>query len=249
MGLSNPRTIYGVHSLTLYDRSTWEPFGIIKVLGSLTMALSGEFNDLFGGSSKFAWDSESGVIDTSLTGTIKEIPDFAFEKFLGASVTQNAAEATGNVGSLTNKNGTSVMDATTGIASVAAKTGSESSLKTGLYVVKAVSATTVQVFCMSDYDFDQGTDETFEDDDLSLSSAALTVPGTSGTVDLDDFGLTFTGGSGVVAFETGDTAYFYVRKVNGGSSLVTFGQSTATFPEFGCLFASQKKGSGETFEG
>lgn len=247
MSLSAPQTVYGVHSLTLYNRSTLLPYGIIKVLGSLSFALSGDFNDLFGGSSKFAWDSESGVIDASLTGTIKELPNFAFERFLGGSATQNAAEASGNVGTLTNKYGTSVVDASTGVATATAKSGSETDLKDGLYIVKAVSATTVDVYCLADYDFDTGTDKAFEDDTLKVTASPLTVVAST-AVEIPGFGVELTGGSGTIGMTADDTAYFYVRKINTGSDLITIGQSTAVFPDFGALLASQKKGNGDTFE-
>jgi hypothetical protein len=247
MGLSAPQTIYGVHSLSLYNRATLEPFGIIKVVGSLKIALNGSFNDLFGGSSKFAVESESGTLDASLTGTIKEIPNFAFEKFLGASVTANVAEASGNVGTLVNQYGTSVKTATTGtgIGSVAVKAASLADVKSGLYVLKAVSATAVDVYCMSDYDFDEGTDKAFESDLLKITATPLAV---ATTTDIPGYGLSILGASGTTALTTGDTASFLVRKANAGSDIIVVGQSTATFPEFGCIIASQKKGDGSTFE-
>jgi hypothetical protein len=187
------------------------------------------------------------VLSAELTGTIREIPNFAFERFLGGSATANAAEASGNVGTLTNKNGATVMSATTGIASVAAKAGSQADLKAGIYVVKATAATKVDVYCLSDYDFSKGTATTYDDDDLKLLAAELTIS-TGAPVDVTSYGLTLTGGSGAIGMTIGDTAYFYVRKANAGSDLITIGQSTATFPAFGCVIASQKTGEGHTFE-
>ena len=251
MSLCAPKTIYGVHSLSLYNRETWEPYGIIKVLGSLAFNLTGDFNDLYGGSSLYAWESEQGVLSAELSGTIKEIPNFAFEKFLGASVTANSAETSGNVGTLTDKYGT-VVNATTGVASAGAKSGSEADLKDGLYLVKVVSATTVDVYAMSDYDFDKGTDKSFETDLLKITATPLTVPDSGAAVEVPGYGFELIGGSGTVDLETagaiGDTAYVYVRKVNSGSDLITNGQSTAVFPAFGAMVASQKKGNGNTFE-
>jgi hypothetical protein len=246
MTLSTPRSIYGVHSLTLYNRSTFEPYGIIKIVGSLEIALSSSFNDLNGGSSRYPWDTEAGVIDTQLTGTIKEIPDFAFEKFLGATATATAAEASGNIGSLTNKNGTSVSSSTTGVASIAAITGSEADLKDGVYVIKAVNATTADIYCMSDVDFDKGTDKTFETDLLKITASPLTI-GTSTTVDVVGFGLQLTGGS-APAMTAGDTATFSVRKINSGNSIITVGASTSVFNDFGAFIASQKKSNGDVFD-
>jgi len=245
MALSAPETIYGVHSLTLYDRSNWLPFGILKVLGQLSIDLSGDFNDLFGGSSRYPWDSESGVISAGITGTIKEIPNFAFEKFLGGSATANSAEASGNVGTVTNQFGTSVV-ASTGLASATALSGSEADLKDGVYIVKAVGATTVDVYCMSDVDFDKGTDTTYETDLLKITASPLTIA-TGADVTVPSYGFKLTGGAGTIALVTNDTAYVYVRKINAGSDLITVGQTTAVFPAFGCKITSQKKGDGSTF--
>jgi len=246
MVLSVPRTIYGVHSLTLYDRTSWVPFGIIKVVGSLNLALSGSFNDLFGGSSRFAWESEQGVLDTSLTGNIKEVPDFAFEKFLGATATATAAEASGNCGTLTNKVGTTAMSATIGVATATALAGSEANLKDALYVIKAASDTTVDIYAMTDADFDKGTDAVFFSDGLKVITTQTIVSATA--TNITDFGFKLTGGSGTIGMTIGDTAYVYTRKANTGSSLITVGASNATFPEFGAVIASQKKGTGDTFE-
>jgi hypothetical protein len=229
----------------MYNRATFEPYGIIKIVGSLKIALSSSFTDLNGGSSRFPWASEGGLIDTQISGTIKEIPDFAFEKFLGASATAVAAETAGNVGALTNKYGTSVSSGTTGLSAVAVITGSEADLKEGVYIVKSVSPTTVDVFCMSDVDFDQGTDKAFSTDLLKITASPLTV-GTSTTTDLTGFGIKITGGS-APAMTTGDTAYFTVRKINTGSSVITVGSSTSVFPEFGAFCASQKKSNGDIF--
>jgi hypothetical protein len=245
MTLSAPQTVYGVHSLTLYNRTDWLPYGIMKVLGSLSFDLSGDFNDLNGGSSRYPWDSESGVISAGLTGTIKEIPNFAFEKFLGGTATANSAEAAGNVGTVTNQNGTSVV-AATGLASAQALTGSEDDLKDGIYVIKAVGADSVDVYAMSDVDFDKGTDAVFEDNLLKITATPLTIA-TGGDVTVPNFGFELTGGAGTIALVTGDTAYVYIRKENSGSDLITIGQSTAVFPAFGVKMTSQKKGNGDTF--
>ena len=247
MGLSAPRTVYGLHSCTLYNRSTFMPYGILKVLGTLSFGLSGDFNDLYGGSSKYPWDSESGVLTAELSGTIKEIPNFAFEKFLGASATANSAEATGNVGAAVNKNGTSIV-AATGITTPSALAASEDDLKDGLYVIHCpTNGATVDVYCMSDVDFASGTDKVFENDALKITATPLTVT-TGGDVTVPGFGMKLTGGAGAISFTAGDTAYFYVRKVNDGSDLITIGQSTAEFAAFGVWIASQRKSGGSVWD-
>ncbi len=249
MGLSAPKPVYGIHSLTLYDRANWMPFGIIKVLGDLAFDLSGDFNDLYGGSFKFPWASESGVLSAGLEGTIKEIPNFAFEKFLGASTTANAAESSGNVGTLTNQEGATCV-AATGIATATALSGSEADLKDGLYVVKVVGSSpsvTVDVYCMSDVDFDKGTDKVFEDDELKITATPLTIT-LGGDTTVPGYGFKLTGGGSAIAMDEDDTAYVYIRKINSGSDLITIGQSNPTFPAFGCFVNSQKTSEGHNFE-
>lgn len=248
MGLSNDRIIYGIHSLCPYSRTDYTPYGILKVLGGGSLSLSSEFEDLFGGSNKFAWASEPKTISSEFTATVKSMPDFLFELYLGATVATTAASATGTVGAIANKKGTSVVDATTGIASVAATGSDEGDLKSGIYVVIATSASDVNLYCLTDIDFASGTDVEYQDDDLTLLATDITIPDSGATVEAGDFGLEFTGGSGTVAMTIGDTAFFSVAKAHGGISEITIGKSTTTFPEHGLVLLSQKRSDGSLFE-
>ena len=247
MSLTQPKTVFGVHNLTLYNPTDLLPYGIVKVVGNLNFALAGEQIDLMGGSNAYPWDSEVGAISAELTGTIRQLENFMFEKFLAASVTATAAAANGSVGSLTNKVGTSIFNASTGIATATAKVGSEADLKDGLYIVVYQAADAVDVYAMSDVDFRKGTAKTFENDLLKITASPLTITAST-AIEIPGFGVELTGGSGVIALTSGDTAYFYVTKQNdGGSDIITFGQSGSIFAEFGCYLASQKKGDGSTF--
>lgn len=249
MSLSTPKTIFGVHSLTLYNRTDYLPYGMLKILGSLNFDFTGEQIDLYGGSQRFPIDSEAGVLNATLTGRIKQVENFALERFLGASATHNSADASGNVSTLTNKKGTSVVNASTGIDSVEVISGSEADLKTGFYVFKCTGAATGKVYAMSDYDFAKGTDKEFSDDNLAIVSADVTIVSGDDTP-VTGFGFQFVGGSGTIGMTTGDTAYFEVRKVNtGGSDIIAVGSSTQEFAEFGAFIASQTKANGDTFEG
>lgn len=247
MALSENRIVYGIHSMAPYSRTTGLPYGILKVIGGGSLSLSAEFEDLFGGSNKFAWASEAKTISSEFTASVKSMPDFLFELYLGATASTTAASATGTVGTLTNKNGTTCKDATTGIASVGAKSGSESDLKSGMYVVKVVSSTTVDVYALTDIDFLEGTDLTYVDDALKVTSSALTIA-TGAPVEIPSCGLELTGGSGTINMTTGDTAYFSVAKAHGGISEITIGQSATSFPEHGFLALAQKRANGDLFE-
>ena len=219
----------------------------MKCIGSLSFDFSGDFNDLYGGSSKYPWDSESGVLNSSISLSVKEFPDFGYQYLLGATVSENSAEASGNCGTLTNQYGTSVVSATTGVATATAKSGESAELKDALLIVKAVTSTTVDVYAVSDVDFSTGTDKTFEDDDCKITATPLTIS-TGAAVEVPDFGIELTGGSGTIGMTEDDTAYVWTRKVNDGSSLITLGKSASEFSSFGLHVASQKKGSGDVSE-
>lgn len=248
MGLSTNRIVYGIHSMAPYRRTDGLPYGILKVIGGGTISLSAEYEDLFGGSNKFAWASEAKTISSEFTSTVKTMPDFLFELYMGAEVSTDAADADGTVvDALANKNGTSVMDAATGIASVSIKAGSEADVKDGLYVVKAVSATTVDVYALSDVAFDKGTDLEFDDDDLKITASALTITAST-EVTIPNTGLELSGGSGTIALVDGDTAVFRVAAGHGGVSSITIGKSQSTFAEHGLVAVSAKRADGSLFE-
>lgn len=247
MALSDPRAIFGVHSVSPYNRTTGEFYGILKVLGGSSISLSGETINLMGGSSKYPWASEDGPIEAEMSLKVKEYPDFLFELFLGKAPTANAAEASGNASAITNKKGTSVMNATTGVTSVLT-VGTAADLKFGKYLLKYASATTLDVYFSSDADIARGTNGTYQSDLLKVTATPLTITSGAPTV-IPNFGLSLNGGSGAIAFTSGDTAQFEVRPANTKSMTVTVGASAdSLFPEFGAIIMSQKRGNQELFE-
>jgi len=247
MALSQPRAIFGVHSVSPYNRTTGEFYGILKVLGGSSLALSGELIELMGGSSKYSWAVEDGRIDAELSLKVREYPDFVFELFLGKSPTANTAEASGSAGAIANKKGASCVHATTGITSVLT-TGTAADLKFGKYVVKVASATTLDVFFSSDADMARGTNGEYQSDLLKINATALTIT-SGGTTAIPSFGLSFNGGSGAIGMTTADTATFEVRPISSKSMTVSIGSSfDSTFPEFGAIIMSQKRGNQEMFE-
>lgn len=247
MALSSPRTIFGVHSFSPYNRTTGEFYGQMSVLQNSSVTMSGDLVTLQGGSQRFPWQVEDGFITAELALSFNQYPDFVYELFLGKDPTNNAAETTGNASTLTNKNGTSVVDASTGIATIGVKSSSETDLKFGKLVVKAASATTVDVYYSSNIDFARGTDDEFESDLLKVTASPLTIS-TGAAVEIPNFGLELTGGSGTIGMTTGDTATAEIRPINTSSNTVTIGGLTDTFPEFGALVYAQQQGSGNMYE-
>jgi hypothetical protein len=246
--LSQPRNLFGIHSILFYRRSDRTPYGPpLKVLASGGVDLPADFEDLTGGSEKFVLASEAKTITPEMKVTTKDYADYLYEIFMGATVTKNIAEASGNVSSLTNYKGTSAMDAVTGIASVTATAGDEADLKFGRYVILVTSATTVNILISSDIDFRRGTVVNYQDDSLKVLAANVTIASGAPTL-IPSLGLTLTGGSGTIGMTVGDTAQFEVRPINNGSSVIDIGDVGTNFPEFGAIVYAQKRGSGEMFE-
>lgn len=249
MGLGTPRILYGIHSISPYSQSSGVPYGILKVIGSANLALSSSIKELFAGSNKFSWTAETATIATSLTAKVKAYPGFLFQLFLGASSVDNAAETGGSVSALVNVLGTSVMKATTGVATLAVDSANKANLKFGQYVLKALTTNTLAIFLTSDVDSGRGVAVPYTDDSLKLTVAVGTITiATTVDEDLTDLGLTLTGGSSATAFVVGDTAEFSVRPPNTGSSDIIVGASTTTFQSFGMDMLAQKRTTQEMFE-
>lgn len=243
MGLKNPRVIFGIHEFTPYNRITGAFYGTVRVLSSSSLNLTGELIELKAGSNRYPWDVQDGTIDAEISLTVKEYPDFLFELFLGKAPTTTTAETSGNVSTVVNKFGSSLV-AATGIASVTTKVAEKEKQKFGKYIIKVVSATTVDVYASSDVDFRRGENKSFENDALKITAAPLVIT-TAGVIEIDGFGLEITGGAGVIAMTVGHTAEFYVSPVNSERMEVEIGATSDVFPEFGAIMIAEQKGSGE----
>ncbi len=247
MSLGQNRIIYGIHSFSPRHRTTKLPYGILKVIGSCNLALTSDLEQLYAGSNKFAWAAENKTTKTDLSAKVKAYPGFLFSLFLGATVTDSGADTAGSTSALTNALGTSVLNPTTGIASVAVLAASKANLKFGHYVVKALTSSTVGIFAMSDIDGARGTDVEYADDTLLLTLATVTISSGVDT-DIPSLGIKFVGGSGTIALVTGDTAYFTVKPPSTSSTEIVVGASTDTIPDFEAIMYAQKRATGEMFE-
>lgn len=247
MSLSNPRLIFGVYSVSPYNRTTGEPYGIAKVIGEASMALSGELVKLMGGASKYPWAIEDGAINSEVSMKLKEYPDFLFQLFLGKAPTTAGADSSGACSTLTNKKGSSVMHASTGIATATVKAAAKADLKFTKYVVKATDATHVDVYAMTDIDFKRGTDKSFETDLLKITASPLTITASTPT-EIPGFGIELNGGSGTIGMTADDTATFEVKPPSSKSMEVTIGATNDVYPEFGLVCMGQQMSDGSMVE-
>jgi hypothetical protein len=246
MALSDPRILFGIHQVSPYSRADGSFYGTLKVLGGSSLSLTGELIKLNGGSNKYPWAVEDGLITSEMTLKFKEYPAFLWTLFLGQAPTTAGVDAAGAVSTAANKLGTSVVSAT-GIASVSViPTTGAANLKFGKYMIRRASATTLNIYVSSDIDFARGTAETYDDDALLVAvTGAIT---TGGNTDVASLGLRFVGGAGAIAFVAGETATFEVKPPSTSSMEVVVGGAASTFPEFGCLIYGKKRGDSSVME-
>lgn len=246
MPLSQPRVLFGVHSVTTLRRTDGTPYGTARVVQGSTFKLEGDTIELFGGSQRFAWAIEDGDISAELSFSVSEYPNWLFELFGGKAPTQGTAEPSGNVSTATNKLGTSVISAT-GIASVVViPTTGAAQLKMGRYAIKATGAAAFKLYILSNIDFGRGNTVDFTDDTMEIASQTGLTSGQ--VINLADFGLRITMGASAPAMTVGDSAIFEVRPINTFNREVKVGGISDTFPEFGAIIYAQKSGTGAIFE-
>ncbi|MBL4761285.1 MAG: hypothetical protein JKY93_01130 [Gammaproteobacteria bacterium] len=245
--MAQRQQLFGIHEATAYDPATKLPLGNAKILGQANMNFSGETVQNTGGSSSTPWSVEDGLVNTEVSITFKEYPNWLWEALNGATPIENAAEVLGAISSaLQNVKGTSALNAVTGIASVGVKVGSEIDLKTGIYTLVFVTATTADIYSMTDVDFGQGTKKSYINDKLKINNTPILITSGGASV-VPDFGIELIGGSGVIAANVGDTATFEVRAINTGSDEVVVGSSISKFKEIGLVLTAQRRSDGQVF--
>lgn len=244
MGLGSKRTIFGIHSIEFYNRQTKVPYGIMEVLGNGTFEMAGEQVKLKGGSSKFDWAIEQGNIESNISLTVKEYPDFLIALLLGKAPTVIAASAVGTISNFVNVNGVSIKDPTNGISAIIASAGNEGNLKFGKYTIEAIDADEIKIYASTNVDFGRGTDGDYVDDTLVVVPSEVIAVGANALV---AWGISITG-VGTPAFVAGDTASFDILPPHTGASEVTIGGLSDVFSAFGCNIVTQKSSSGQIFE-
>jgi len=213
--------LYGVKYLIPYNKTTMKPLGIFEVIGGVEVGREIEQLLLTGGHKDGPFAVEAGEPANSLTATLKEYPNFAFSLFENADITEVTSETIGHIGTIANSKGTSVANATTGIASVSIISGKGADLPSGMVVVEATAAGKVDVYLAGDVA--EGRIPIVSE--LPKIASDVTITGTGGTVDLTGYGIKITGGSGTVGFTIGDIAYFNTRPANTNRTTIQVGKN------------------------
>jgi hypothetical protein len=229
------KNLIGVHSVVIRDYQTAANQLMFKVIESAKLDLAEKTVTLKGGEAVDAYGA--AIVDSNgkLTLTVKEFSEVALAAAFHNAVTHTAAEASGAVGAITNITGTSIVSATTGIASVAATTSGSG--KEGTFDVVYASATTVDVYASGDVD-----GIVLANEETGLVQAGISIT-TGGTPACAAIGVTFTGGSGTIAFTAGNRARFVIRRANTGYADVYMGggESTKGYKEVFLVFGENQE--------
>lgn len=233
MALKNPRALFGVHQFSPYSRISGEFLGTIKCLSGSSMSLSGEQVKLEGGSNKYSWATESGMITAEMTVRFKEYPAFVFELFFGKAASETFTPSAGEVIGLQNIKGSSILDAVSAVSIVGAQ-----NLKFGKYVLKAIDAETLAVHVSTDIDFGKGQAADYSGQDLKVAEINIVA----GDNAVPAFGIKLVASS--PSFVAGDTAEFTVLPGYSEKLEVVVGGLGEVTPEFGAIVMGEKRGDG-----
>jgi len=256
MGITAPTTAattyplnrkeYGIHSVSAYNRTTGIPYGELAIVGDCSLSFAASSVDLRGGSSLYPRATEVTEIDSSVSCNVRSFPDWIMELWMAGSTTTTSAAATsGTISALSNVVGSSAYVATTGVATVELASGGIADLKTNYYRVEVASATTVDVYTASDFQFNRGTNLYFDSDVNKITTSALTVTTSGAATAIPGTGLQLTGGSAAIAMTVGDVFEFKVSPPHTGIADIDIGVPGNTFAEHGLWLFGKERGSGE----
>lgn len=236
---TTPPQAFGIHQATFRSLAD-DSMATAYILGDGIPDFNQELVENRGGSTPFAHDAAPGETAGEIALTVKQYSAGIFKFFTpyeaGASIIENASgEAAGDVSAILNNIGVSVVDAVTGIASIAADVAG--TLRLGDYIVKAATTDSIDIYVDNNID-----GQLFVDDTCKLTDTPVTIPGTDGTVNSN--GITFTGGSGVIALVVGETARFQVRPINAYSLQNIIGSPAACMQKFALTLVSEAQCNG-----
>ena len=233
MSIPKVRDFFGIKYLILYNITTKVPFCVLRAIGEINFDNSQDAVSLLGGHTEAPYDVEYGQPDPTMTGTVREYPAELFQALETQTTTENSAESGGALdASPTNAQGTSIINDTNGIATVAITTAAD--LIFGRYVLKATDTQTLDLYIA-------GLEDSFEDISGKVNSSSISTT-TAGTVAIAGKGISLTV-VGTPNYTIGDTAYVDIRPINTGSTKVIVG--TGTVPSnFGvrCVFPRKTDG-------
>lgn len=232
----NPITVFGIANAVIEDRTTHERYNL-RVLGDMEFNISQESVKLYGGQSVYPWGIAKGVAEGSITLTVKQYDVSVmkyFNPFIAGALTENlSGDVAGNVSTPVELIGTTSISAT-GVASIAVIPSANP--KYGNYIVKAVSATEVDIFVDNEVEGIQ-----LIDDYLKVNATPYTITA-GGNTDITEIGVRLVGGAGPIAMTIGDMFSFTARPINSYNYAYKLGYTGAQLQDFSLYLTAEKLG-------
>lgn len=233
MTIEKVRDFFGIRYVIPYDIDTKKPLVVLRAVGEISYESSQDAIELLGGHTDAPYDVEYSQPSPSLTGTVREYPAELFELMETTTITENNAEASGDIGSVTNYQGTSIFGGANGVSSVTANPSQLDNLKFGMYVLRASATQTLELYIA-------GLVDEFDNIEGRVVETISTTG--AGSVSIDTAGIVLTI-VGTPNYTVGDTCMFEVRPVNTGSTEVLVGAGNPAV-SFGvrCVFPRKTDG-------
>jgi hypothetical protein len=231
---------FGAHDVMLYQKSNGMTLAHLRVIGDISGDFTADTVKVEGGSQNYSWATAVTGFKGSLKMKVKEYDPDAMAIFMGGTLTDYSAAATGDVVDEANVQGTDLYSAT-GFATVTVTSGDSADLKSGWYLLKATDATHCMLYAYSSSTLKSGTDEAFESELGALWDAAVEIPSdpTTGKITDATTGLEFTRGGEARSVTSGSTMRFFVQAPMTVGWKIKFGENAATFSDVGVMISGE----------
>lgn len=225
--------LFGGEAVVIYDRVTRRVKALMTVLGAGGIEESAESVDLTGGNYDGPVKSEKGQTTYDFSVTAKELSDGMFETVKGAKVTENAADANGYVGTVTNVSGTLATSLTPTVI-----TDKKDNLPFGKVALEITSTGKAKAYVLGS--LKQGQSGWKSADGAVTDEVTISA---GGTLQLEDLGLQIAVASGAT-LTVGDRVEFDVRPANTAGSVNVVVSSRSESKEFGVMVIYPRQSDG-----
>ena len=225
--------LFGGEAVVIYDRLTRRVKALMTVLGAGGIEESAESVDLTGGNYDGPVKSEKGQTTYDFSVTAKELSDGMFETIKGAKITENAADASGYVGSVSNVTGTLASSLTPTVI-----TAKKDNLPFGKVALEITSTGKAKAYVLGS--LKQGQSGWKSADGAVTDEVTISA---GGTLQLEDIGIQIAVASGAT-LTVGDRVEFDVRPVNTAGSVKVVVSSRSEAKEFGVMVIYPRQSDG-----
>ena len=230
MTLRKPSTIFGVQSICIYNPTTGRPYGVSKWLEQSNLEIGGETVKLMSGAYKQPIDAFTPDRNSTVSIVFSHFESWMCKPLLGTDAEILAQNSNVIIDDKENIQGTSLSGLTIGGSST-----NSANAKFSKYIAIATGTDSINIYGLSDVDFNRGQAIDYQDDSLKLLANDITVTQTA--TEIASLGITVLKGSD--DFVADDSASFFVRPAldSGAISRIS---DIASVPNVGLFITAEK---------